>query len=52
MLDEQGCWRGRGAGGTGVLEGQVIWDFLLYAVNMFCYHWLIKKLLWAYGRAD
>ena len=23
-----------------------MWDSLLYAVNMFYYHWLIKKLIW------
>ena len=24
----------------------LLWDAPLYAVNMFYYHWLIKKLLW------
>ena len=23
-----------------------MWDSRLYAVNMYNYHWLIKKLLW------
>ena len=23
-----------------------MWDFPLYAVNVFYYHWSIKKLLW------
>ena len=25
----------------------MMWDSPLYSVNMFYYHWLIKKLLWA-----
>ena len=24
----------------------MMWDSFLYAMNMFYYHWLIKKLLW------
>ena len=30
----------------------VMWDFPLYAVNMFYYHQLIKKLIWAYGSTE
>ena len=26
-----------------------MWDFPLYAVNVFYYHWLTKNLLWTYG---
>ena len=29
-----------------LLTTEVMWDALLYAVNMFYHHWLIKKLLW------
>ena len=28
-----------------------MWDSHLYAVNMFYYHWIIKKLFGAYGCA-
>ena len=31
---------------------QLMWDFPLYAVNMVCYHWLIKKLLWPVARVN
>ena len=30
----------------------VMWDALLYAVNMFYYHWLIKKLIWPVVRME
>ena len=36
----------------GEIEIWVMWDGPLYAVNMFYYHWLIKKLLWADCRIE
>ena len=30
----------------------MMWDSLLYAMNMFYYHWLIKKAALPYGRAE
>ena len=29
-----------------------MWDFPLYTVNMFYYHWLKKNLFWTYGSAE
>lgn len=28
----------------------LLWGFFLYAVNMCCYHWLINKAAFAYGK--
>ena len=33
-------------------EINVMWDAPLYAVNIFYYHWLIKKLLWSVARQN
>ena len=30
----------------------LMWDALLYAVNIFYYHWLIKKLNWQIARQN
>ena len=29
-----------------------MWDASLYAVSVFYYHWLIKKLIWPIARQD
>ena len=29
-----------------------MWDVCLYALNMFFYHWLIKKLIWLIAKQN
>ena len=29
-----------------MVKAELMWDSPLHAVNMFYYHWLIKKLFW------